>query len=75
VLIILHEEQKKKFAFIFQLPGWALVAPLCFALQAFLLSKVSWRGWHYAELALFMLALLRAPSKNLVIKVQRVHFK
>jgi len=54
------------FAFIFQLPGswqdglsWHLRASHC---KQFLFSKVSWRAWHCAELALFMLALLRAPS-------------
>ena len=26
-------DAEKKFAFIFQLSGWAFVAPLCFALQ------------------------------------------
>ena len=36
VLIIPREARKKKIAFIFQLPGWALMAPTCFALQAIL---------------------------------------
>ena len=36
VLIIPRKARKRNFAFIFQLPGWALVTPLCFALQAIL---------------------------------------
>jgi len=32
----LRKTRSKIFAFIFQLPGWALVAPSCFSLQAIL---------------------------------------
>ena len=37
-----------------------------------LLSKVSWRALLFAELAVFMLTLLHAPSTKLVIKVPHV---
>ena len=49
--------------------SWHLCASHC---KQSLLGKVSWRAWHCAELALFILALLRAPSTKLVVSISEI---
>ena len=58
--IILREVQKKFSPSFFSYQdelSWHLDASHC---KQSLLSKASWRVWHCAELAVFMLALLHA---------------
>ena len=65
MLISPRQARKFFFAFIFQLSGWAVVAPSCFALQVPDVKELQDRGRH----VLLFLAQISLTQRNYYLHV------